>query len=1066
MSEERTAVYRALGIERALSLPISLSWETLAYGAILALGAGLRLWGLGDRALHHDESLHAFFSWLLYRDGTYEHMPMMHGPLKFFTIALAFFLLGDGDAAARVPAALVGTALLALPILWRRRLGRAGALAVSLLLAVSPVMVYVSRFARDDMYTAFLTMALAILMWQYLDEGHMRHLVLLGLVMGLSFATMENTFIHLAIFLSFLEIWLAYHFWGQICEARGLGGIRAVVALVGLLFFAWVIVALWPVGRWRERLGLRRWHRAGDLMLVMGTLTAPQLAAAVQLPLAWMGIDDSRLQEVVWSHFLWFRNVTREQALGTVVVLALLLATALVGTTWRRSWWAVAAAFYVPFVLLYTTFFTHWQGLATGIWGSLDYWLAQHGYRRGDQPDFYYLVLLSAYEFLPLSIGGVALVYYSVRGGLASWMLSLASALSLLLFFGAKGDTGAAQWAFLVPVAAVAFFVAVQGDMFERFLCFWLAGSLFAYSFTGEKMPWLATHLALPLNVLAGYALGRWWERWRGSRQEWWAMTAAGLLWGGAAVWGALGPPGWVSWRALVTVAGGALALFILARRSLAAIPLMALAPLAVLTLRATVMVSFQNGDVPREMMVYTQTSPAVADVARRIERWAEETGVGRDLPVVVDTTYAWPWQWYLRHYRNLHFVSGGQRLQLPEGAVVILALENAHLMDPYLAAYQEPYRHPLRWWFPEVYRGIDKGDLVRSVRGLLGDMGRASTWRNWWRYLLWREPPAPVVGTDDVRARCPWCGSVDEVLYMPKASPWPLSQVTVPTITVRPAKVLSPVAPDGRGLQGATGLAPGPEGSIYVADTANGRLLRLEGEKAQVVADGLKQPADLRVAADGTIYALDTWNHRAVAVTPRGEVRHLWGRPASSLDNPDLTAFWGPRAIALDHQGQLLISDTGTGRIIRLSPQGELLRIAGGLGRQEGRFLEPTGLAPRPDGGVWVADVGNARLQLLGPDLEPLQAVSVTPWRTSLPGSHPYMALLPDGRLVTEAFAPGRLLILGPDGRLQAMVHTDPPLMVPQGLAVVGDLLYVMDSGSGLLLALSIADLAMPRKP
>jgi len=30
----------------------------------------------------------------------------------------------------------------------------------------------------------------------------------------------------------------------------------------------------------------------------------------------------------------------------------------------------------------------------------------------------------------------------------------------------------------------------------------------------------------------------------------------------------------------------------------------------------------------------------------------------------------------------------------------------------------------------------------------------------------------------------------------------------------------------------------------------------------------------------------------------------------------------------------------------------------------------------------------------------------------------------------------------------------------------VVGDLLYVMDSGSGLLLALSIPDLAMPRKP
>jgi len=763
-------------LERALARRLTVTPEAMAWTALLAVALGLRLWDLGSRTLHHDETLHAFFSYLLYRDGSYEHLPMMHGPLKFFLTALSYLLFGASDFTARVPTALAGAGLVLLPLALRQRLGRTGALAAGVLIALSPTLVYFSRFNRDDMLIAFLTLALVACLWRYLDGGGPLYLALTALVLGLGFATMETTYIHLAIFLLFLELWLAQHFWAQVVGRRGLNGLGSALALAFLVALAWAVCALWPfTRRLRERWGLTAWHRAADLMLVLGTLSAPQFAPAIQMPLAALGLDEEQLSRLVWQRFLWFRGVALEYVIATATVTALMGASALVGLAWdRRRWLLAAAAFYLPYVLLYTTFFTNSDGFASGIWGSLDYWIAQHSFRRGDQPDYYYLVVLPAYEYLPLLVGGLALLYYCLRGGVASWLLTAIAAFSLLAFFGAKGydpALGHDRLAFLVPIAGLALYTTVQGDKFQRFLCFWLAGALFAYSLMGEKMPWLTTHLALPLCLLAAYALGRLLERaWRGHVRGW-------LLWGAAAMTigaglAVYGPWGAETKGAIMAAAGAAGLLPLAAARSPAALALALLAPLLMFGVKTGITASFQNGDVPRELLVYTQTSPAVPDVAERIQRLAEESGVGRDLPLAVDTTYAWPWQWYLRDYRQLRFVTPGPGFQPPSGSVVVLAYESAAYMQPYLDAYEPPYRYPLRWWFPEVYRDIARPTLGEGIRDFLRSLGSPHTWENWGRYLRDRVPPAPVHRTEDVWARCPWCGSVDEVVFFPAGVP------------------------------------------------------------------------------------------------------------------------------------------------------------------------------------------------------------------------------------------------------------------------------------------------------
>ncbi len=166
----------------------------------MAVGLLVRLHDLGTRAMHHDESLHTFFSWNLYMGRGYVHDPMMHGPFQFHALALIYFLFGDSDATARLLAALAGTAAIGVCYWLRPWLGRFGALAAALLLTFSPVMLYFSRFARNDIIIALWNLLIVLGLWGYLAGRRPAALVLAAAGISLGFATKEVTFITVAIF--------------------------------------------------------------------------------------------------------------------------------------------------------------------------------------------------------------------------------------------------------------------------------------------------------------------------------------------------------------------------------------------------------------------------------------------------------------------------------------------------------------------------------------------------------------------------------------------------------------------------------------------------------------------------------------------------------------------------------------------------------------------------------------------------------------------------------------------------------------------------------------------------
>ena len=124
------------------------------------------------------------------------------------------------------------------------------------------------------------------------------------------------------------------------------------------------------------------------------------------------------------------------------------------------------------FAVLFTTLFTNLYGLASGTIstdGTLLYWLGQHDYRRGEQPWFYYLLLLPQYEFIAVLAGTIATILIGVR---------------MLLVGLGRAQTGATLRLSIVP-----------GHLVRRHPARALVG--------GRKMPWLVTHISLPAVLLA-----------------------------------------------------------------------------------------------------------------------------------------------------------------------------------------------------------------------------------------------------------------------------------------------------------------------------------------------------------------------------------------------------------------------------------------------------------------------------------------------------------------------------------------------------------------------------------
>ncbi len=174
-------------------------WVALALLAALALGAVLRLAHLERRPLHNDEAVNAIKVGELWNTGRYVYDPNEHhGPTLYYATVAFNRLTGAPDfnhfsvARFRLVTVVFGLGMILLLPLIADGLGRRATVWTGLLTALSPALVYYSRYYIHEMLLVFATLLALGAGWRYWRTRKVGWAVVAGVGLGLMHATKET----------------------------------------------------------------------------------------------------------------------------------------------------------------------------------------------------------------------------------------------------------------------------------------------------------------------------------------------------------------------------------------------------------------------------------------------------------------------------------------------------------------------------------------------------------------------------------------------------------------------------------------------------------------------------------------------------------------------------------------------------------------------------------------------------------------------------------------------------------------------------------------------------------
>lgn len=748
-----------------------------------------------------------------------------------------------------------------------------------------------------------------------------------------------------------------------------------------------------------------------DLLIIVGTLTLPLLAA---IPARVLGFEPFDGQSSVFT------------SNTGIIVLVFFLISIGTGAVWGWQRWSISAAlFFGIFILLFTSLFTNGNGLSSGLVRSLEYWLLQQDVQRGGQPFYYYLLLqIPVYEYLP-AIGAIIAAAFGIRtlGERVSTWLSIRARSDLdqdqpvvvdsspkefpvMLFLGYWAVSSLMVYSFAgekmpwLTVHVVLPMILLAGWGVQQII------NCSDHSALKQPRAWIAVALLIvfvfSLVEMVGGLLGPE-PPFKGVDIA--SLRATSLFIGSTTV-----------------TLGSLIGLIYLfqdlpskAFRHLLRFAILGI--LFLLTVRTAFRASYMNADLANEYLVYAHSAPGVKTVLSQIEEFSRRTTGGLSVEVAYDNDVSWPYTWYFRNYSNTNYYAENPTRELLEYPLIIAGNDNWTEVERIIGNRYISSEFIRMWWPNQDYFKLSVASIdaerrseillesgeepapmgfFEYIRRALGHITpfftdpevRKAVWQIWLNrdfsfygeindrdFSLENWSPSDsmrfYVRRDVAEQLWDYGFLAGDVSGVPIGDPY-LERI----IELQAELIVDTLDAEPMGLLSPRGVATAADGSVYVADSRNHRIVHLSSQGTLLnqwgsfgqMQDGVpaapgtfSEPWGLAVAPDGNVYVADTWNHRVQIFSPEGEFLRMIGSSAQD----DEQIFWGPRALAFDREGRLFIADTGNHRIAIYDRTGEFLGDFGGEGYDFGQLREPVGIAFDSDNRIYVADTWNHRVQV-----------------------------------------------------------------------------------------------------
>jgi len=199
-----------------------------------------------------------------------------------------------------------------------------------------------------------------------------------------------------------------------------------------------------------------------------------------------------------------------------------------------------------------------------------------------------------------------------------------------------------------------------------------------------------------------------------------------------------------------------------------------------------------------------------------------------------------------------------------------------------------------------------------------------------------------------------------------------------------------------GAALGPPEGLALDSQGNLYIADTGNYMVLRVDrngivtvfagtgipgysGDDGPATSASMRLPTRVAVDSQDNVYITD-YPDFIRKVSPDGVIRRFAGRPQAPLGDggPALEAgLGGVRGLAVDSAGNLFVA-VNAQRVRKIDTRGIITTVAGngtpgfsgdGGPATQASLLDPWAVAVGPDGSLYVAELHGRRIRRVSPD-------------------------------------------------------------------------------------------------